>query len=73
LAKEAIRNGQCVVIGLQSTGEAACDKLLGSADSAWDQQTLFSVCKAILLHVIDTKYRTGCEFKSKRPSITKLV
>ena len=52
LAKEALANGMCVVIGLQSTGEARMnDKVMQTGNIK--QTKLLSAAKAFLEHVVE--------------------
>lgn len=52
LAKEALANGLCVVIGLQSTGEARMNDLVMSLGNVKHTE-LLSAAKAFLLHVVE--------------------
>ena len=57
LAKHALANNQCVVIGMQSTGESRTDAHI--KEHGFQGQFL-SNAKLFITHVVETMYKTGC-------------
>ncbi|KAK7504954.1 hypothetical protein BaRGS_00003982 [Batillaria attramentaria] len=55
-AKAALDNGQCVVIGLQSTGEASLDQEAMSAK--WECTGFVSVCRELLSRFVRAEFPT---------------
>eukprot|EP01047_Picozoa_sp_COSAG01_P019707 COSAG01_NODE_1103_length_11680_cov_13.513773_3_plen_312_part_00 len=70
LAKEALANGQCVVIGLQSTGEARTDAYI--AEYGFDGQDFLSTAKLFIQHVMKDIYKIGNEFECRSPPLPAL-
>lgn len=70
LAKEALANDQCCVIGLQSTGEARTDAHI--AEHGFDGCDFLSTSKLFIQHVMKDIYKIGNEFECGAPAIPHL-
>jgi len=70
IAKEALKNNQCVVIGLQSTGEARTDAYI--SEFGFDGKEFLSTSKLFIEHVMTEIYKTGNEFECGAPSLPHL-
>jgi hypothetical protein len=70
-AKLALGAGHCVVIGLQSTGEARIDWFV--EEGYWDEHTLVSTAESLLMYLIRTTFKVGDEFEAEEDKIPELV
>ncbi|XP_064614960.1 uncharacterized protein LOC135479136 [Liolophura sinensis] len=58
-AKAALEGGQCVVIGLQTTGEASLEQELSKKKDKLDE--FLSLCREILIRFVDQYFPTAVE------------
>ena len=73
LAKNGLRNNQCVVIGLQSTGEARSKEYMDRNHREWIKSPhIVSTSRCFLLYILQHLFRTGEEFETKQ-CIAELV
>jgi pSer/pThr/pTyr-binding forkhead associated (FHA) protein len=70
LARAALAEGQCVVIGLQSTGEARTDAHI--AEHGFDGTDFLSTSKLFIQHVMTDIFKVGNEFECGAPAIPEL-
>jgi hypothetical protein len=68
--KEALAAGNCVVIGLQSTGETRIKDSMGKKKSC---SQLISPAKEYLLKLLENHFHTGDGFDAKEPAMQSLV
>ena len=66
VVRAALAAGRSVVIGLQSTGEAALDRAVGSGDEALSAP--ISLCRAMLCTFIDSQFPTA---RQVEPALAK--